>query len=711
MLKNRDETGVIWQTGPLRLRFAWGPASAVSLTGWELPGAHWEDARWRTTQPLIELLQRGVGRAWNNTRLLGTEVGAELRYVGHECDATQLRIVQEIPQRWRVTTTFQSSGTEAAVQVTSAAQNLAEERVEIEALSSVAFGALIAPGESESDLRLHRGQSQQLAEFRWSSEPLRSNRGLADTHSFAHANQCGRGVIGETGHSTWSTDGPLPAGIISNDATGRAVMWQIEHNGGWRWEIADRRWGPDAFALITSGPTDLHHDCSIALESGQSFETVPASLAFSASDDVVAVMTRHRRWLRSRFRRPDSLVVYNDYMNTLDGEPSEAADTPLAEAAAEVGAEVFCIDAGWYADADVPWWPAIGDWRPSDGRFPSGLGTLIERIRQLGMLPGIWLEPEQVGVTSVAGRELPDGAFLSRHGYRVREHDRWFLDLRHPAARDHLDERMRVLIEDLGIGYFKFDYNVTPGSGTDSDGLSAGAGLLGHSRAYLEWFGQLRLRHPGVTFENCASGAMRADFAQLARFDLQSTSDQQEPLLYPPIAAGAPMMMPPEVAANWAYPQPRMSPEEIAFTMVTGMAGRLYLAGFLDGMSREQRALVAAGVEVHKLMRVDLASSVATWPDGLPRWDEPVVTLVLQGRQWSYLYVWSRSPGVGVTLPLGVEASQLETLYPRNLPAWSLCDDIDGAVALLPPSGAATLTGPSARVFRFPTPPASGAEQ
>ena len=72
-----------------------------------------------------------------------------------------------------------------------------------------------------------------------------------------------------------------------------------------------------------------------------------------------------------------------------------------------------------------------------------------------------------------------------------------------------------------------------------------GAGLLDHGRAHLDWFGAVRLRHPQVTFESCASGAMRSDFARLARLDLQSTSDQQDPLLYPPIAAGAPMLMPP----------------------------------------------------------------------------------------------------------------------------------------------------------------------
>ena len=63
-------------------------------------------------------------------------------------------------------------------------------------------------------------------------------------------------------------------------------------------------------------------------------------------------------------------------------------------------------------------------------------------------------------------------------------------------------------------------------------------------------------RHPGLIIENCASGGMRTDYAMLSRLQLQSTSDQQDFLRYPPIAAAAPAAITPEQAAIWAYPQP-----------------------------------------------------------------------------------------------------------------------------------------------------------
>jgi len=272
-------------------------------------------------------------------------------------------------------------------------------------------------------------------------------------------------------------------------------------------------------------------------------------------------------------------------------------------------------------------------------------------------------------VASPVAGVLPDAAFLQRHGRRVVENQRHFLDLRQPAAQAHLDGVFDRLVRDFGVEFFKLDYNVTPGPGTDLDAFSVGAGLLGHNRAHLDWFERLRGRHPGVVFENCSSGAMRADFAMLERFDFQSTSDQQDFLLYPAIAVGAPVQMLPEQAGNWAYPQPGVTPEEIAFTMVTGMAGRLYLSGFLDGMADDQLGLVSDGVRVWKGLRAAIAERVPRWPSGLPDWSASSLALALAGSDSTLLYVWQRGDDdLRLDCGPGVRADNLVELYPG---AWS----------------------------------------
>jgi alpha-galactosidase len=91
----------------------------------------------------------------------------------------------------------------------------------------------------------------------------------------------------------------------------------------------------------------------------------------------------------------------------------------------------------------------------------------MDRIRERGMVPGLWIEPEVVGVRSPKAAELPDEAFFSRYGRRLTARGRHQLDLRHPAAVAHLDEAVDRLIAQFGLGYLKFDYNIEIGPGTD----------------------------------------------------------------------------------------------------------------------------------------------------------------------------------------------------------------------------------------------------
>ena len=388
---------------------------------------------------------------------------------------------------------------------------------------------------------------------------------------------------------SWSTGNFLPTAVLHDTRTGVAIGWQVESSGGWTWEVGERSQG---LYVLAQGPDEPGQQWWRRLAPGEAFRTVPAAVAFSdrGRDGVLGELTRHRR--TTRRPHPDASdppVVFNDYMNTLNGNPTTAVLLPLIRAAAAVEAEVFVVDAGWYSDEEH-WWDTVGEWQVSSRRFPSGFGEVVGAIRDGGMRPGLWLEPEVVGVRSPMVAALPAEAFLQRSGVPVVEHGRFHLDLRHPAARAHLDQTVDRLVSEFGIAYFKLDYNISALAGTDLDADSPGDGRLQVARAHLDWLTGVLDRHPGLTVENCSSGAMRADYAVLSIAQLQSTSDQQSPALYPPIAASAPASITPEQAGNWAYPQPEMSTDEMVFTLVTGMLGRLYLSGFIDRMSPTQQA-------------------------------------------------------------------------------------------------------------------------
>lgn len=694
-----------WSAGRLAVGFFAGGGAPVRFNCLAIEGDRMASG---AQQPLVELNVTGDGRARTTTRFTDTGVGSRLRYVRHSSSASAAERSLAIEQHdartgLTVTTTLTASPSLAAARAVTAVRNDGDSRVVLEMVSTLAFGAVIRPGEEKEDLVLHQGTGEQLAENRWSSRPLWGQSGLADFNP-ANMGQPGRGAVEAVSTSTWSTARALPTAGLENARTGRGIAWQIEHNGGWRWEVDDVRDGEDAAAVVLMGPEDLDHHWSAALEPGQSFETVPASFALGAAGfpSAVGEMTRHRRWLRrGSVQAACPALVFNDYMNTLNGDPTTGRLLPLIDAARRAGAEYFCIDAGWYDDTPRgDWWPSVGAWEPSRRRFPNGgLGAVTRAIRQAGMGVGLWVEPEVVGVRSPVASDLPDGAFLQRHGQRVREQDRFFLDLRHPSARDHLTATVQRLIDDFGVTFFKLDYNVTPGPGTDHDAFSVGAGLLDHNRAHLAWIKQIRARHPHIVFENCSSGGMRADFAMLELFDFQSTSDQEDFKLYPAIAAGAPLQMLPEQAGNWAYPQPWMSDEEIAYTMTTGLSGRLYLSGFLSEMTPSQFELVTDATRLFKWIRADIGQSIPRWPLGYPQWDGNQIALALSTADRTLLYVWHRgTQDATIELPAAFAptANQLVEIYPKRLPAWTLRTLERGGVRIHP-----GVDGPSARIFEL----------
>jgi alpha-galactosidase len=675
-----------WSTPDLTLTFSLddGPVRLVGVRPASQPDSGDRDP----SQPLVEVTAVGYGLSPSTNRHVDTILGQQLRYVSHEQTEATLRIVQEEPSTGlRITSVFEAG---PGVRAWSEASMTGQGSLELTFLSSLVAGL------ASIDADLYSAANSWMAESRWSARPLRAEA-LADIVRDPH-HHVARSRHAVTNLGSWSSGERLPVGVLVDRSTPYALGWQIEHNGPWHYEIGETRRGG---YLLLSGPTEQEHQWSFELTAGKPFTTVPVSLvAGTDSDNVFAALTRQRRSLRHRRPIDDRMpVIYNDYMNTLLGDPTTEKLLPLIDAAADVGADYFCIDAGWYAEGD--WWNTVGAWLPSSTRFPNGLAEVLDRIHSHKMVPGLWLEPEVIGVRSPIAQQLPDDAFLTRRGVRVSESGRYLLDLRSTAAREHLDNTVDRLIRDFGVGFFKFDNNTMTGPGTDKGGTSLGHGLLEHNRALLSWLDDLQARHPQLLIENCASGAMRMDYAMLSRLHLQSTSDQEHPLLYAPITAAAPAAVLPEQAGHWAYPISGSTREEFIFALVNGIPGRLYLSGHLNRMTPAELDLVRSALAAHRVLLEDLDSFVPAWPLGLPGWDDEWIALSLNGPAVSYLTLWHRGPGPStITLPLA--QSKVDPHFPTDLAGWTFTRTDDSLTIT------ANTPEPSARVLRLTVSPPSG---
>jgi hypothetical protein len=134
--------------------------------------------------------------------------------------------------------------------------------------------------------------------------------------------------------------------------------------------------------------------------------------------------------------------------------------TWLAENLQDLGYNFFHIDEGYqYARGEYT--------TPDAALFPSGMSTLENKIRALGLTAGIWTAPFEVSERSWVYENHKD--WLVHNAARQPIHAGWvirekaldplyILDCTNPDAQDYLRKTYRILSNDWGIRYIKLDF-------------------------------------------------------------------------------------------------------------------------------------------------------------------------------------------------------------------------------------------------------------
>lgn len=540
--------------------------------------------------------------------------------------------------------------------------NSGTQPVGIEYVGSAMLSNFASPSEFENELRIHIPFNSWQAEGQWRVfRP--SELGFVANGEFSLS-----GVFASV-LGTWSTERFLPMAMLENSKAGLTWFWQIEHNGSWHWEVSNTS-AKTLYAYL-GGPDEQHSHAWKRLQPGASYQTVPVALGCvrGAFAQAVEQLTKYRRRFCVRPRKDDNrrcAVIFNDAI-CLNLDPNDEKELPLIDAAADAGCEYYVIDAGWYAEANQNWWEAAGVWDAPKSRWPGGLKPVLEKIRSRGMIPGLWLEPEVVGIHSPL-KDKPDDWFFVRHGRRVIDHDRFLLDFRNPAVRNYLDGVLNRMVVDYGIGYLKLDYNVDGLEGTDWRVDSPGQGLLEHNRALLAWLDQLLARYPQLIIENCASGGGRMDYAMLSRCELESASDQGDYRKYPGIITGSSAGVLPEQLGIWSLPARDADADQASFNMVNAMLCRIHLSAELGALNPASLARIKTGIRIYKdTLRRHIPESVAFYPLGTPDMtkSELPVALGIRAQYAQFLAVWRLNGPEQVHL--ANVSGNFRLLYPADL--------------------------------------------
>lgn len=600
------------------------------------------------------------------TKLFASSEEASLRYLSHSLEDGRLEILQE-NERLRVKTVFEQTAGARAIGVVTEVENRTGEPIELEEISTLVVRGIGAKNAPTDRLLLTRFSQSHHVEC----QPVRATfpqLGLSRYPSQPPAQS--KLAVGNVG--SWSTKEYLPQALLTDTQTGHVMMFQIESNASWYYEISDCC---GQYDLWLGGATRPFGDWCKPLAPGARYQTRRVALAFGDSEEAaICAMTAYRRkncgLMQADYALP---VIFNEYMYLSWDSPDEARVRRIAPLAKQAGAEYYVIDCGWHDEVDGGViYSYVGEWRESHTRFPGGVRATTDYLRSIGLKPGLWIEPEVVGVK--CERMLAyydDDCFISRHGKRIATFGRYFLDYRHPKVRKTMTETIRRMVEDYGAEYIKFDYNQDMGVGTDRDSASAGEGLEACAKAFLEWVAEIRARFPSVILEGCASGGMRMDPLSLSAFSLASTSDQTDYLRYPYIAGNILSAVLPEQAAVWSYPvggleKQGVDDDRVVLNMVNSLLGRMHLASDLEALTARQMQLVQEGIAYYAKLSKIKRTALPYFPMGLTSIGAPLVAAGLQSGTRRYLAVWCLDGSGAVELSAGAPIVKARIAYPSG---------------------------------------------
>jgi alpha-galactosidase len=316
-----------------------------------------------------------------------------------------------------------------------------------------------------------------------------------------------------------SSNGDLPFFMLSHLTGGMGLAIGLTWSGQWKCDAAFDNQRKETRVVTGMDP------CRFRLPAGERI-VMPGALFVPFTGDESIGTNKLRRVLHTYCAAhlagelPLPPVSFNSWF-VFTNNVNEKMLCDLADAAANLGLDYFCLDSGWF-DGDFP--EGVGNWTINAAKFPHGLRAVADHVHQSGMKFGLWFEPERVA-----------------NGTRwQREHPEWLLgknliNLAEPTARTLILDMMNSIINEVGIDWIRYDFNMDPienwreAEGEEQQGLCQ----IRYINGLYALLDELMCRHPGLFIEQCSSGGRRINVETIRHGHTYWKSDEtfEQPLM------------------------------------------------------------------------------------------------------------------------------------------------------------------------------------
>ncbi|HKB12569.1 MAG TPA: glycoside hydrolase family 36 protein [Vicinamibacterales bacterium] len=313
------------------------------------------------------------------------------------------------------------------------------------------------------------------------------------------------------------------------------------------------------------------------------------------------------------------LVTYNTWFAYGIDIDEASMRAEMAHAAA-LGAELFVVDAGWYANdgASGPYDfdAGLGDWTADPARFPDGLGPLRDYAHDLGMRFGLWVEPERVSL-ALAGAPGVQESWLATADGSYGSDRAGQICLASAAARTWLFDRLTALIDEVRPDYVKWDNNLSINCDRSGHGHGATDGNFAHTSALYDLLAALRARYPDLLVENVSGGGNRLDIGMLRFSDVGWMDDRTVPASHVRHNLdGLSVVFPPAyllsfVTDNSDGGEPLHDAPDLSLYFRSRMAGALGLCFRRDSFTEGDDNAIAREIAIYKELRATIGDAAA----------------------------------------------------------------------------------------------------
>lgn len=260
-------------------------------------------------------------------------------------------------------------------------------------------------------------------------------------------------------------------------------------------------------------------------------------------DEAVNEMHAHIR--KSVLREPVNTLVFAG----MGAEHDMSVETTktFIDQFAEMGAEVFTLDAGWVCPPgkQTSWGDFNGANIPDKDRYPDTMKVISDYVHEKGMKFCLWIDIESAGKETDVFRNHPEWRAFDVYGKRTET----LLDFTNHEVTDWAEIELARMLSEYDVDVLRVDNNLNCKQyftvGDTGTGIKECHSFKRTENVY-KMYENLRKRFPDMIFENCAGGGGRTDLGMMKHFNHTWVSDWQKAPRSVIVTNGMTMALPPE---------------------------------------------------------------------------------------------------------------------------------------------------------------------